>query len=616
MYDVAPPTNLPSSGVNPPAAGPAGTRKRCRAWMAWLLVVLVAANSLYYGLELRRWAWDVSTNIRFVNSVSNAIEWGQYANKVGVLDLYDQLLSRFGESGEYAGPARFTLDYPPLRLLIASWWADWAKKNYPPKAEGMPILWRPDYAFNRPMLRLNIACEITATVGMFLLVYRWMRMCHQRPPDRWWGWNVLKNWGRDEQGTRHLHSTVGLLSATLAALLLWFNPAVIFNAHVYPQWDVWLLPAFIFAVYFGLRNWWLGAGICVGICAMAKGQILFAFPLLIGWPLLLGNWAGALRLVIGLGMGVGMITWPWMLRSAESQRWMLFVALALLPLIAISLLPRGNWKWLAARGAIGVALVAMLYWPVRSMSADAREYVILVGMFVGAMAILGNRWWLPASASALLVGGLALTVPLYGATLAWYRIGTEYATRHWKHLFWCHAPNLGSILEVRFQWQFLDEVSVGWLPGFAENETMPIRHLMIAVYCILLFICVIAAVRHRRAHDERFLLAIATPFLLAYAFLPQMIERYLLWPAALLGAFAAINMGGLLLWLVLSVIGSVMMLEYMLALTRRTQEAKDLMPYLQPLFPDIGWAIMVLAITMLFMTCRRSRPRYLLSPGN
>jgi hypothetical protein len=132
------------------------------------------------------------------------------------------------------------------------------------------------------------------------------------------------------------------------------------------------------------------------------------------------------------------------------------------------------------------------------------------------------------------------------------------------------------------------------------------RHLMAALYVALLIVCVIGFVRHRRWHDPRLLAALAVPMMLAYAFLPQMIERYLIWPAAFLSAYAAMSIAGLTLWLSVSAIAVVLMSGYMLTLARQTQEARDWLPYLQPIFPDIAWAVLALAIVMLYLGCTSS----------
>ncbi len=582
---------------------------RWRVWLAWVSVMLLFVGAIYWGIQLRRWAWDQTTSIRFVNSVSNAIEWGNQARRIGVLEVYDDLYSRFGPTGDYAGPARFALDYPPLRLLIADAWTSWAYDKYAvPK--GQTLYWRPDYEFTEPMLRLNMGCELAAAAGMFLLVYRWMRMCALPAPERWWTRRISQGWGRTEhlEQLRALPSTVGLRAATCAALLIWFNPAVIFNAHVYPQWDVWLLPPLIWAIFFGLIDWWLPAGMAVAISAMTKGQILLALPLLIAWPLLLGNFRAVLRLCVGLLAGVGMVVWPWMTRGEPAHLWMVHVAVSAMLILAAGLLPRRSVAWWVLRSILALAAGVVLCAPAWRLSNENLLYTAAVSALVITIALAGSRWWMPTALATLWAGSLALTVPLFGASMAWYEVGIKYGTRHWRQLYWCLAPNLGSILQVRFGWRYADVADMSWVPWLGLGQ-VPIRQVMMALYVIALVPCVIGVVRHRRNHDPRLLVAFAAPLLMAYALLPQMIERYLIWPAAMLSAYAAISFSGLLLWLVLSVIACLMMFGYMLTMVRLTPVSQEWLSLVQSTFPDIGWAVLVLAGVVLCLAVSSSRPR-------
>ena len=73
----------------------------------------------------------------------------------------------------------------------------------------------------------------------------------------------------------------GTWIALLVGILTWLNPLVLFNAHAWPQWDIWPMPFFLFAVYFALRRWWLAAGLLIGFGPVFKGQIL-----MVGWALM------------------------------------------------------------------------------------------------------------------------------------------------------------------------------------------------------------------------------------------------------------------------------------------------------------------------------------------
>ncbi len=604
-----PQTESVSQPPTPPSPARPARRPRCRAFFAWSLVLVILVAAVLCGINLRKWAWDQTTNIRFVNSVSNAIEWGRYANEVGVLRLYDSLMDDHGDTGEYNGPARFALDYPPLRLFIASQWAGWAQRTFPP-LPGQKITWRPDYEFTRPMLQLNMAAELLSATGMFLLVRRWVRTCKApRPPmapwsQRWRLWRrTAPNWQCDDPSKAP--PLVGLAPATLAFLLVWFNPALIWNAQVYPQWDVWLLPSFLFAVYFTLRNWWVPAGLVLGIAAMAKGQILFVVPVLVAWPLLRGwVWASA-RLVIGFAAGVGLVVWPWLLMTDPAYQWILRTALGMAIMLPAFFLPRRGRLWVVLRIVLPLIGGAVIAWPwLRLQQLEGSGWVLGLALLLAAGAAL-LPWRSVAAWLALgWAGALALTVPLFGATMAWYWIGLMYGTRHWKQLFWCQAANLGAIMQLRFQWQYDSTINLAdYLPWIGPQVYL-VRDVMKVGFALTLIPCVIGLTLQHRRRDYGFFYALVAPWLLAYAILPQMIERYLLWPAVVCAAAASVRVGGFLIYLAITILGWIMMTQYMLNLSPRYVPEREYLPLFEAVFPDLGWAVLMLAGACLYLALR------------
>ena len=611
-------------------------RPRCRPLFAWSLVLVILLGAILCGINLRRWAWDQTTNIRFVNSVSNAIEWGRYANKVGVLQLYDSLLNEHGDAGDYNGPARFALDYPPLRLFIACQWTDWAQRTFPPPP-GQQITWSRDYIFTRPMLLLNMAAELLSAIGMFLLVRRWVRTCKApRPLQPSWRKRLClwrpsaPNWQPDDPSKAP--PLAGLVPATIAFLLVWFNPALIWNAQVYPQWDVWLLPSFLFAVYFALRNWWVPAGLVIGIAAMAKGQILFVAPMLVAWPLLRGwVWASA-RLLIGFAAGVGLVVWPWLLMKDPAYQWILRTGLGMAIMLPAFFLPRRGRLWLTIRLVLSLIGGTVIAWPwVRMQELQYTAWVLGLSLLLVAGATLLPWRSLAAWLAFGWAGSLVLTVPIFGATMAWLWVGLMYGTRHWKQLFWCQAANLGAILQVRFQWRFestldlagylpwnspwvvpirhfiasvLETIHLGDVMPVGDTCVVPLRGVMTAGFVLTLILCTIGLTLQHRRRDYGFFYALMAPWLLAYAILPQMIERYLIWPAVICAAAASVRVGGFLLYLAITALGWIMMIHYMLKLAPRDVPKKQYLPYFEALFPDLGWAVLILAGVCLYLALR------------
>jgi len=58
----------------------------------------------------------------------------------------------------------------------------------------------------------------------------------------------------------------------LAAMLMWLNPAILMDANVWPQWDVWVLPPFLLAALLASVEWWFAAGLVFGLGTMFKGS--------------------------------------------------------------------------------------------------------------------------------------------------------------------------------------------------------------------------------------------------------------------------------------------------------------------------------------------------------
>ena len=96
-----------------------------------------------------------------------------------------------------------------------------------------------------------------------------------------------------------------VMCALVAATMAWLNPGSLLDSFGWPQWDCWLPPFFLVAAILVTLDWWIAAGLLLGVGCMFKGQLLFVSPVLILCPLLAG-WPGRfLRIVAGLAAGAG-----------------------------------------------------------------------------------------------------------------------------------------------------------------------------------------------------------------------------------------------------------------------------------------------------------------------
>ncbi len=485
---------------------------------AIVAVVVLVAVGLGAGLPLRRALWRATASARFEHDVRNAVHWGSAADRRGLLDLYDQQVAEHPDG-------RYGLDYPPLRLTLVAAWMRWNRARLDDGGA-----WRNTWAYHRPMLWLNAAAELAALPAVFLLVRRFPR---RRP-----GAGPAARWRAPATGVA-------------AAALLWFDPAVLTEAYGWPQWDVWLVPCFLWALLALLADLPLAAGLLIGIAAMAKGQILLVTPLLVLWPLLAGRWRAAWALIAGVAGGILLAALPFQLqRSTAAWLWLGGVTLATLlapPLRAAlrerRVPPAGR---ALAHTAVAVAVAAAAAWPLAAGPARSRFWPLLAAVVALALAILFCPRRSAAGRVTVLVVAILLTVPLFGASLAWWRVGVAYPTHHYHVLAMGAAHNLPSVLGRRYGWGIDDPaLSIG---AFA----LSLGGLLRTLYALTLVPLAWAAGRWARAFDPRFFFAVVAPWVLAFDVLPQMHERYLLWAAATSVLWVADGLAGLALHLVVA----------------------------------------------------------------
>jgi hypothetical protein len=92
-----------------------------------------------------------------------------------------------------------------------------------------------------------------------------------------------------------------------------------------------------------------------------------------------------------------------------------------------------------------------------------------------------------------------------------------------------------------------------------------------------------------------------------FALLPQMQCRYSLWAAAFAAAAASFSLDGFLLYLLLNAQSYVNTLLDMLWWARGTRTSMTWLPLILPTFPDVGWAVLLLAGICVYLSFRRDR---------
>src|SRR5262249_40867893 len=257
------------------------------------------------GLQLRRSIGEDTRHVRYQHDIVNAFYWGNETLKEarrlspdeatanswpgffrGYLALYDRVKDDAYEND-------YHLDYPPLRLLVMAIWAKQVRNEFPVVDDGHPKL-------VNPLLKINLLCELLSAVAIFCLVH--LSVKRSRPTHS----SVLR-----VLPAQHRASICALPAASVA----WLEPSMILDAHGWPQWDVWILPFYLFAALAALKNRWFWCGCLLGAGAMLKGQLLFVAPFFLLWPLWQRKWIPALRMVAGFVATTALIVLPWLLRT-------------------------------------------------------------------------------------------------------------------------------------------------------------------------------------------------------------------------------------------------------------------------------------------------------------
>lgn len=554
--------------------GPARWRGRLHRVAIALVALAVALASLLAGLRLRQWIW-IHTDapyalMRFDFDIDNAHNWGmavmRQATAIAAADprggkatdwrhfwpayvgLYDFVVKQHPE-GEYQ------LDYTPTRLLIAALWARHEHLIHPHVRD-----WQRPYQYTAPLLRLNSACELLAALGAFLLVRHWV----------WRGTLPAKPLFRRRGQPAPMPEsppvpTRAWVLGLIAAILIWFCPAILLDAHVWPQWDVWLLPSFLFAAWLCSIEWWFAAGLLIPFGIMMKGQLTMVTPLFILWPLLEGKPMAAVR--FGLGFAVAAVTMllPWLVNG-----------------------------WIA------------LFFVVIATIASAALFVGLKGR----VPRIANRRTIPLFIAGVFVVCVCLAAVFFHGSMSWYKVSFEYPTRHFRIMAMGATDNLAALLGYPpFNWQLDEPMFTLHVPLTHALWVITIKALLIAIYSVCLVLCAVGAASKSRRNDPAFLIALAAPWMVLFAVLPQMHERYLLWAAAISATCVAVSFGWGLMHLILVAISTSMILRLLLEM--HPPQAPGLAKVLASLHPGVAWAVLMCAGIYLYAAVaprRRLRP--------
>jgi hypothetical protein len=610
--------------------------------MIWGSLAAITFAAMVEGLSLRRWVWNNTEALRFVHDTGRQCYWAlESSGPEGILNQYDKMDIETRDWDTF-------LDYVPLRLLVMQRWGVYLRHHFPETAQEQPAdAWQPTYEFTAPLLHFNAFMDGLAAVCAFFLTRLWVRRAVQTPG----------------------HFT-GVWQGSIAALLIWFNPAILLSAYAWPTWDNWIIPMYLLTALLASLDWWFCAGIALAIGAMLKGQQLAVAPVFILWPLVLGRVGAAARWCIGLLLGIAIIASPWQLSyipsdllaaardvqdytSAEQYPQNLFAIQRAIDVGAICWIVGilattvgANWlrRWW---WAIAITIIAAVAWPC-ALSGN-RSYWPL-GAIVGAVLALAafrvSRGHQAYVVAAAIGAALLLSPALFHGSHSWWDCGFAFGSSRWHWIASSLTDNLPGLLYQRFGWsKDPDEVvwtlsavqhhwplflqHWGWWP--AADLDVTAKTLFNPMFTILLLVSGIAIGLQARRKSRRMLLAIVLPWIVFFMFPVEIMGRYMLYPAVISAICIGDGVGMALISILMTGIATTQILDDMMQsgdvggwgamLADRYPRligpnfADSLFRVLEGTHPDLTWALLIITGIFFYLSFTRARRGKLLGLG-
>jgi hypothetical protein len=655
---LAPPGKLLDYKTAPNPSQMRGRTYTARA-LIWLLITATLAFSFHEGIHLRRWAFELTDPIRYLDDIHRGCYWGLTASgPEGYLNQYDKMQDQKPDWED----SRWVpwLDYAPLRLLVMRQWGAWQRVHFPPDPD-TPLMqaWQHSYAFNAPMLWFNTAMEIFAAFCAFCLTRIW----------------VVRG-----SGGKPRHHFDGVWQGIVAALLIWFSPDILLSAHAWITWDSWVVPWYLCVALLASLDWWFAAGLVMAVGAMFKAQELTVAPIFIIWPLVQWRFGAAARWLTGLTFGIAVIASGWMLTYLPANAvtaarqvqeytdvasyprdlfaiprvfdvpaaiWIgeLILVAATAPWILRNLLTmnlppepsrlqtilHSRWTW-----AVGVLILITMsiYWPFLLRDNRPYWYIGVLGAAALAAASISLR---PRHQPFVLAGvagaGLLLCMLLFHGGTGWARCTFQFGTVHWPFMVMGLTDNIPGIFEIRFGWPHAADDIAFTLPAIASHwpafitsrawwpamdVDVSAKTLFDTIYFFFLLLSGIAVGLQARRKDRRMLVALVTPWIMFFLWPVQIHERYLLFAAGAAVCCIGNSVGTCLLGLCLTACSAIMHLDLLMThgnVDQFGQNLSNALPwlfspdcgqtiqnYLAATHPDMGWGVLVIGLVFLYLS--------------
>jgi hypothetical protein len=181
-----------------------------------------------------------------------------------------------------------------------------------------------------------------------------------------------------------------------------------------------------------------------------------------------------------------------------------------------------------------------------------------------------------------------------GGSFAWLRVGFLYGSEHYPYLFVSSCYNLPALFDS-FGWDLKDSF---WRYQFGSRYVaVTLQWTLRLLYLGALALCAFGAARQELRHNSRVLIAIAAPWLLMFALLGQMHERYLMWGAVVSTVALGVNLRLTFAHFILSLI-SIAMIAHVMLIDKKLDPT---LPVINSLYAVRPYAsVLLLACVALF----------------
>jgi hypothetical protein len=203
-------------------------------------------------------------------------------------------------------------------------------------------------------------------------------------------------------------------------------------------------------------------------------------------------------------------------------------------------------------------------------------------------------------AATIAVAGWGTCI-LFEGSVDWVRIGFLMPTEARMRMA-IGASNLPALLERQWEWGIDDILVSGPIRFLGLNDGLSVRAMLRGIYALMLMICGIAAALHARRGSARVLVALATPWVLMFALLPQMHERHLFWGGVITAIAVGVSFDLAWLHVIVTLLASQEMFRRLLG--KDDEFAHDLREFLNRMNPGVAWALLLGGAIFFYQTCK------------